>query len=215
MLCGLVLKNQDLIDKDNFDKRNLGYLLIAVNVMVLLLAVGLAVVQFTRSNEDDYKSDNVVSIISRGIESHNTRSSENTEGANGEERGSSSLFDFFSGLRKTVVGRRYGSGQEDKKKMLEDGGQGRKNKKKTEMTMDEIMEASMGVDNDGLDIELSDIYSGGDAGGEAPLPLKPSYDADREANKTGASEWEIYHDEVSQNYFYVHKATGKTQWNKP
>ena len=45
MLCGLVLKNQDLIDKDNFDKRNLGYLLIAANVMVLLLAVGLLLPQ--------------------------------------------------------------------------------------------------------------------------------------------------------------------------
>ena len=118
MLCGLVLKNQDLIDDESFDKKNLGYVLIAVNVLVLLIAVGLAVIQFRRSNEDDYQSDNAVAIMKRGIESQNTRSSDNST----DQGRGSSMFDYFSGLRKSVVRNLYGNGGGEKNKIEEDGG---------------------------------------------------------------------------------------------
>ena len=173
MLCGLVLKTQDLIEEENFDKKHLGYVLIVVNVMVLVVAVSLAVIQFRRSNEEDYQSDSVVSIMTREFEIQNsTRPSDGASGidsqdekVNEKERGSSK-FDFFSGLRKTVVRTKYGS----KENMIE-GGEGvqrerqqprpkkkEKKEKKREMTMDEMMEASMKQDRG---IELSDIYVGG------------------------------------------------------
>ena len=79
MLCGLVLKNQDLITKENFDKRNLGYVLIVVNVLVLVIAGSLAVIQFWRSNEDDYKSSNIMAILKRGIQSQQTTPKNNNE----------------------------------------------------------------------------------------------------------------------------------------
>ena len=54
MMCGLVLKSQDLVESESFDKEILGYVLIAVNVLVLVTAVVLAVIQFKRSGEEDY-----------------------------------------------------------------------------------------------------------------------------------------------------------------
>ena len=66
MMCALVLKTQDLAASDSFDKESLGYVLIGVNILVLLSAVALVVVQFWRSNEEDYQSDNVIAIAKRG-----------------------------------------------------------------------------------------------------------------------------------------------------
>jgi len=66
MMCALVLKTQDLAASDSFDRENLGYVLIGVNILVLLSAVALVVVQFWRSTEEDYKSQNVIAIAKRG-----------------------------------------------------------------------------------------------------------------------------------------------------
>jgi len=66
MMCALVLKTQDLAASDSFDRENLGYVLIGVNILVLLSAVALVMVQFWRSTEEDYKSDNVITIAKRG-----------------------------------------------------------------------------------------------------------------------------------------------------
>ena len=85
MLCGLVLKNQDLIEEESFDKKNLGYVLIVVNVIVLLIAAGLTVIQFWRSNEDDYQSDSIVAWVKREFESQNTRNGSDGSSEGGGE----------------------------------------------------------------------------------------------------------------------------------
>ena len=74
MLCGLVLKNQDLIQNDGFDKKNLGLVLIGVNVLVLTLAIALAILGWLRSNDEDYESSNVISMMKKGVKSAKNKS---------------------------------------------------------------------------------------------------------------------------------------------
>jgi len=70
MMCGLVLKSQDLVESESsFDKENLGYVLIAVNVLLLVSAVVLGAIQFKRSGEEDYQSDNVFALAKQGMKS--------------------------------------------------------------------------------------------------------------------------------------------------
>ena len=166
------------------------------------------------------------------------------ENDNEEGRGSS-IFNIFSGMRNTISRTRYG----DEKKMLEGDKNPKKTKKKTKM--DSMMEASMSNDDDvGMGIELTDIYGGGDEGGEAPPrnPLNVRKGDSRSGGRSGKKkriregnasnesdiinddeddnddaspqperpgEWDKHFDETSNCHFYVHKATGKTQWEKP
>ena len=70
MMCGLVLKSRDLVESESsFDKENLGYVLITVNVLLLVPAVVLGVVQFIRQEEDSYESDSVFALAKQGVNS--------------------------------------------------------------------------------------------------------------------------------------------------
>jgi len=70
MLCGLVLKSQDLVESESsFDKENLEYVLIVVNVLLLVSAIVLGVVQFIRQGEADYESGSVFALAKRGMKS--------------------------------------------------------------------------------------------------------------------------------------------------
>ena len=63
MLCGLMLKVQAFAE--GVDKEMLGVLLILVNMMVLLTAMGVMVVSFFRNQEDDYQSENPLAVLKR------------------------------------------------------------------------------------------------------------------------------------------------------
>ena len=97
MLCGLVLKSQDLASSKSFDKENLSYVLITVNVLVVVMAIILAVLEFNRKGHADYSSSNVIALAKRGMDSQLSR------GESEAGRGSS-LFDVFSGFKRKVLG---------------------------------------------------------------------------------------------------------------
>ena len=95
MMCGLVLKSQDLVESESsFDKENLGYVLIAVNVLLLVSAVVLGVVQFIRQGEDDYESSSVFALAKRGVNSVGSRGKKSLENEQDEEI---ELGDIYSG----------------------------------------------------------------------------------------------------------------------
>ena len=76
MLCGLMLKVQAFAE--GVDKEMLGVLLILVNMMVLLTAMGVMVVSFFRNQEDDYQSENPLAIMKREV--GNVKEKANEEG---------------------------------------------------------------------------------------------------------------------------------------
>ena len=65
MLWGLMLKVQAFAE--GADKEMLGVLLILVNLMVLVVAMGVLVVSFFRNQEDDYQSENPLAVLKREI----------------------------------------------------------------------------------------------------------------------------------------------------
>ena len=102
MLCALVIKNQDLAS-DSFDKENLGYVLICGNILVLVVGISLGIVQFWRTTEEGYQSDDIVAIAKRGIEQTNARSSRGNTRESNQSIRPSSFFDIFSGVKKKFM----------------------------------------------------------------------------------------------------------------
>jgi len=97
MMCGLVLKSQDLVENESsFDKENLGYVLIAVNVLLLLSAVALGIGEFKAKGHENYTSNNVVALAKRRLDSHQSRS----ESEVGRDRGST----FFDTMKSFIFG---------------------------------------------------------------------------------------------------------------
>ena len=111
----------------------------------------------------------------------------------------------------TVVQKGGGRLQKNKNK--------KKNNKRKELTMDEMMEASMSDNDNGMKIELSDIYTGGEECGSGEEP--PNHKRDKRGKSSSPpkrvrmGEWDKIYDEASQSYYYMHKATGHSQWENP
>jgi len=174
---------------------NLGYVLIGVNILVLLSAVALVVIQFWRSNEEDYQSDNVIAIAKRGIDSQINRDTAKSESSL-SGRGSS-IFDVFSGFKKKIMGGRN-------KKMLTEEEDKFGNGAGIEMT------DIYGSSTDKLEKDLNNSFN--------PMAKKAKGDSlstkkDQSVNKLPAG-WEMTTDDLGRPYYY-NNITEETSWERP
>ena len=93
MLAALVLKGEETAEGGSFDKEYLGIVLIAVNVLVLLTAFVLAVMEFRRTGEGfsfHINAGEIWEIAKRGLYSHKE---DGDDDARASERSRSSYFD--------------------------------------------------------------------------------------------------------------------------
>jgi len=107
MLAALVLKGEEMADGESFDKEYLGIVLIAVNVLVLVSAFVLAVMEFRRTGDGfafHINAGEVWEIAKRGMHSHKE---DGDDGPGESEVRRSSYFD----VEKEVEGGEDGRGK--------------------------------------------------------------------------------------------------------